>query len=63
MAMHDPESWWVAGWSISGRRTRQLTLRCRKRTKKRLRRWEIDTEGIIVHQDQDSVFTSYRWLR
>ena len=28
-----------------------------------LKRWRGDLTGLIVHQDQDSVFTSYRWLR
>lgn len=63
MAMHDPESRWVAGWAVGPSRERQLALRCWKRAKKRLKRWKVLPEGMIVHQDQDSVFTSYRWLR
>ncbi len=25
--------------------------------------WGVGPEGLIVHHDQDSVYTSYRWLR
>ncbi len=24
--------------------------------------WGVDPEGLIVHHDQNSVYTSYRWL-
>ncbi len=58
MAMHDPESRWVAGWAIGPSRERELALRCWNRAEKRLRRWKVRPEEMIVHQDQDSVFTS-----
>ena len=63
MAMHDPQSRVVAGWAVGPSKDRQLALRCWKRAKRRLRQWKVDPEGMIIHQDQDSVFTSYRWLR
>jgi len=40
---------------------RELALRFWKMAN--LTGWGVGPEGLIVHHDQDSEYTSYRWLR
>ena len=62
MAMLDPGSGWVAGWAVGKSADRDLALRCWEMAKVNLAWWSVDPEGLIVHHDQDSVYTGYRWL-
>ena len=62
MAMLDPGSGWVAGWAVGKSADRELALKCWERAKANLAGWGVGPEGLIVHHDQDSVYTSYRWL-
>ena len=63
MAMIDPGSGWVPGWAVGSRADRELALRCWKSAKESLAKVGRSPQGLIVHHDQDSVYTSYRWLR
>jgi len=42
---------------------RELALRCWEVAKESLLKVGRDPQGLIVHQDQDTVYTSYDWLR
>lgn len=59
MAMLDPASAWVPGWAVGGSANRELALACWRETHRRLG----NAAGLVVHSDQDSVYTSYEWLR
>ena len=63
MAMLDPGSGWVAGWAVGKSVNRELALKCWEMAKANLAAWGVEPRGMIVHHDQDSVYTSYRWLR
>jgi len=63
MAMIDPGSGWVAGWAVGKSANRGLALRCWEAAKESLAKVGQDPRGLIVHHDQDTVYTSYRWLR
>lgn len=51
------------GWVVGRARNRDLARECWQRTCQSLKDIGRSTEGVIVHQDQDSVYTSYDWLR
>lgn len=59
MALLDPASAWVPGWAVGPSANRELALSC----------WSVASQqlgnvtGMVVHSDQDSVYTSYEWLR
>jgi putative transposase len=59
MALLDPASAWVPGWSVGPSANRELALRCWRAARQRL----DEVAGVVVHSDQDSVYTSYEWLR
>jgi len=63
MAMVDITGKWVPGWALGPRRDRELALRCWQQTRQSFATLDRDLGGLIVHQDQDSVYTSYDWLR
>jgi len=63
MTLIDPGSGWVAGWAVGKSANGELALRCWERAKGNLAAWGRTLQGLIVHHDQDSVYTSYRWLR
>ncbi len=63
MAMVDPASGWVTGWAMGKSADRELALRCWERTKESLAQVGRSAQGLVVHHDQDAVYTSYRWLR
>jgi putative transposase len=59
MALLDPASAWVPGWAVGPSTNRELALRCWSEARKHL----DEVAGLVVHSDQDSVYTSYEWLR
>ena len=63
MAMVDISSCWAAGWAVGARANRQLAMECWEHAHGRLNRRRGGTAGLIVHQDLDSVYTSYAWTR
>ena len=63
MAMVCIESRYVAGWAVGRSANRELALKCWRRAKQRLAELGRTPIGLIVHHDQDSVYTSHDWLR
>lgn len=53
----------VFGWALGPHADTDLALEAWRRAVAGLRRLGLSTEGLIVHQDQDPVYTSYRWTR
>jgi len=51
----------VLGWAAGEAATSSLALEAWRKTKRTLARFGLRPQGIIVHHDQDSVFTSYAW--
>ena len=52
----------VLGWALGERTNTELALAAWKDAKEFLKLRNISPDGMIVHHDRDSVFTSYRWL-
>jgi putative transposase len=61
IAFVDHETKVVLGWALGPQAVTELALRAWSSAKRRVRRLGYEVEGIIVHQDQDPVFTSYDW--
>ena len=57
------ESRWAGGWAVGPRRCRQLALASLSRLTGNLGVVGRDLNDVIVHQDKDSVYTSYAWLQ
>lgn len=51
----------VLGWALGKRAVTELALQAWEQARETLRRYGVPLERVIVHQDQDPVFTSYRW--
>ena len=52
----------VLGWALGERTTTDLALDAWDKAKAALASLGYPLEGLIVHHDRDSAFTSYRWL-
>jgi len=63
MAVVDLESKFVPGWAVGPSANRKLALRCWERVRERMAALNVTMDRRIIHHDQDSVYTSYRWLR
>jgi putative transposase len=63
MAMVDIVGKWAPGWAVGPRRNRDLAHKCWQRTVQSLEAFNAEMKHMIVHQDQDAVYTSYDWLR
>ncbi len=63
MAVVDVESKYTCGWALGSSADRELALRCWERVRERMATLGIPLAGTLVHHDQDSVYTSYRWLQ
>jgi len=53
----------VFGWTVGERANTQLALKAWSRAKQTFKEYGIPCKGLIMHHDQDSVYTSYRWVR
>ena len=49
------------GWSVGEQSVTELALETWARVKQALIKYVVDPSSIIVHHDQDPVFTSYCW--
>lgn len=56
------ESRWAGGWAVGPARNRQLALQALEMMKRRMEAFGRSLEGVIMHHDEDSVYTSYAWL-
>lgn len=53
----------IFGWALGPSADTVLALRAWKRATAGLRRLGVSAAGVIVHHDQDPVFTSYDWAK
>jgi len=58
----DHASKMVLGWAVGERAVTELALKAWERAKRTLKKQRAEIRRLIVHQDQDPVFTSYRWV-
>jgi hypothetical protein len=49
------------GWAIGESANRYLALRSWKRAREMMYRFSIEPAGMVMHHDQDPVYTSYDW--
>lgn len=63
IAMIDVGSDWVPGWAVGPSADGTLALECWEQVGEAYAKFGRDLAGVVVHQDQDSVFTSHDWLR
>jgi putative transposase len=61
MPILDHASKVVLGWAVGASTNRELALAAWKQAKESLRALGLDHRGLIMHHDQDSVYTSYDW--
>ena len=63
MPILDSHSKLVPGCAVGRRRSRRLALKAWARARRRLRSLGVSIEGVIMHHDRDSVYTSDDWVR
>lgn len=51
----------VYGWALGPQANTELALHAWQKAKQTCRRYGIPIQGMIIHHDQDSVYTGYRW--
>jgi putative transposase len=61
MPILDHTSRLCLGWGLGDSPNRAVALQAWKRAKAILTAWQVDLTDSILHQDQDSVYTSYAW--
>jgi len=61
MPIIDHTSKLVYGWAVGEQANTELAWQAWQRAKQTFRRYGIPCEGMIVHHDQDAVYTSYAW--
>ena len=63
MALIDHATKWVVGWAVGHRPNTELALEALAMVAATLADVGLTLEGRIIHHDQDTVYTGYRWLR
>lgn len=63
MPLLDHASKYVAGWAVGPSDNTPLALAAWARTRKNLLHLGVSLSHIIVHHDQDPVYTGHEWLR
>jgi len=53
----------VFGWAVGESANTKLALMAWYRAKQTFKKYGIPRKGMVMHHDQDSVYTSYRWAR
>jgi putative transposase len=61
MPILDHASKLVYGWAVGERANTELALTAWKRARQTFLDLQIPYQGMIIHHDQDSVYTSYDW--
>jgi putative transposase len=62
MVLLDIASRWSGGWAVGQNRNRGLALRCLDDLVSKMAALGRNLRGVIIHQDRDSVYTSYEWI-
>ena len=63
MALVDDATKWAIGWALGFRPNTELAPEVLSMAKVTLADVGLSLAGRIIHHDQDSVYTGYRWLR
>jgi len=63
MPLVDDTTKWVVGWAVGYRPNTELALECLSVAAATLADVGLSLDGRIIHHDQDTVYTGYRWLR
>jgi putative transposase len=63
MPILDHNTKWVAGWAVQRHKNTALALESLNMAHENLEEMGLRLEGRLLHQDQDSVYTGYRWLQ
>jgi putative transposase len=63
MPLVDHASKYVVGWSVAMAKDTALALAAWSRARRNLGHFGIDLAAVIVHHDQDTVYTAHEWLR
>ena len=63
MALVDDVTKWSIGWAVGSRPNTELALEALSTAAATLANAGLSLEGRIIHHDQDTVYTGYRWLR
>ena len=63
IALVDLESKWVGGWAVGPSDNQVLALRALDDLRDQLGALDRRLRGVIIHHDQDAVFTCHAWLR
>jgi len=63
MPVVDHVSKLAVGWTVGKAANTTLALAAWQRAKRRLQCFGINLKKVIVHQDQDGVYTGHEWLR
>ncbi|MGH2536184.1 MAG: transposase [Candidatus Promineifilaceae bacterium] len=61
MPILDHASKLVLGWAVGRSANRPLALLAWRRAREVLGAWGVDVTNLIIHHDQDAVYTSYDW--
>ena len=62
MPLIDHVSKLAVGWAVGRADNSVLALKAWSRARARLRRYGIKLRKVVVHQDQDGVYTGHQWL-
>ena len=62
MPLVDHTSKFAVGWAVGPSVGTTLALEAWRRARNRMVRWGIRMSSVIVHHDQDPVYTSHAWL-
>lgn len=52
----------VYGWALGKSANTDLAIKAWEMAKTTFKKYDIPYEGMIIHHDQDPVYTSYRWI-
>jgi len=63
MPLVDHCSKYVVGWAVARAKNSTLALDAWRRARQNLRYFGCDFSTIVVHHDQDGVYTGHEWLR
>ena len=63
MALVDGATKWAIGWAVGFHPNTELALEALSLAAATLANVGLSLEGRIIHHDQDTVYTGYRWLR
>lgn len=61
MPILDHASRLCLGWALGESPNRTVALEAWERAQSRVKAWRVELSDSILHQDQDSVYTSYAW--